>query len=60
MPNYIRVDGSLGWRKDKVSLLLNVNNIMDAYLFSGCKYGNYYTWQSEPGRNFRFTVSYNF
>ena len=60
MPNYIRVDGSLGWKNDKISVLLNVNNIMDAYLFSGCKYGNYYVWQSEPGRNFRFTLSYNF
>ncbi|WP_278372472.1 TonB-dependent siderophore receptor [Segatella bryantii] len=60
LPNYIRVDGSLGWKNDKLSVLLNVNNIMNAYLLSGCKYGNYYVWQSEPGRTFRMTLSYNF
>jgi iron complex outermembrane receptor protein len=60
LPNYIRVDGALGWKNDKFAISLNINNIMNAYLLSGSRYSNFYYWQSEPGRNFRLSVTYNF
>jgi iron complex outermembrane receptor protein len=67
LPNYIRVDGALGWRNDKISIMLNVNNLMNRYLYSGAYYykNSYYNWQSyywqsEPPRNYRLTITYNF
>ncbi|MCH3993464.1 MAG: TonB-dependent siderophore receptor [Prevotella sp.] len=60
LPNYIRVDGALGWKNDKISLMLNVNNLLNRYLYSGSYYNNYYYWQSEPPRNFRLSMTYNF
>lgn len=60
LPNYIRMDASLGWRGEKVSVALNVNNLLNRYLFSGSPYANYYYWQAEMPRNFKLTLSYNF
>ena len=60
LPDYTRVDASLGWRHDKTSITLNVNNVLNRYLYSGSYYGNYYYWQSEMPRNFKLTVAYNF
>ncbi|WP_242202408.1 TonB-dependent receptor [Aestuariivivens insulae] len=60
LPNYFRLDGGLSWKNDKISVRLNVNNILDAYLYSGSNYSNYLYWQSEPGINGRLTLTYNF
>lgn len=60
LPDYFRLDGGLSWKNDNVRIQLNVNNILDEYLYSGSNYGSYLYWQSEPGINGRFTVTYNF
>jgi iron complex outermembrane receptor protein len=60
LPDYTRVDASLGWRNNRLGITLNVNNLLNRYLYSGSYYGNYYYWQSEMPRNFKLTVSYNF
>lgn len=62
LPDYFRLDGSLSYQKDKLGFNLVVNNLLDKYLFSGGPYawGGYFYWQSEPGTNARFTVSYRF
>lgn len=60
LPNYIRMDASLGWKRDKLNIMLNVNNLLNRHLFSGSYYRTYYYWQSEMPRNFKLTVAYNF
>ena len=60
LPDYFRLDGALSWSKDKIRVQLNVNNILDEYLFSGSNFSNYLYWQSEPGINGRVTVTYSF
>lgn len=66
LPDYFRMDGSLSYRKEKMSYNLVVNNILNKYLFSGAPYSSgapgddYYYWQAEPGTNVRFTVAYKF
>lgn len=60
LPNYFRLDGALSWKNDKFRVQLNVNNILDEYLYAGANYGTYLYWQSEPGINGRVTVSYSF
>ncbi|MDF0716046.1 TonB-dependent siderophore receptor [Muricauda sp. 334s03] len=60
LPNYFRMDGALSWKNDKFRVQLNINNILDEYLYSGANYGTYLYWQSEPGINGRLTVSYSF
>ncbi len=60
LPDYFRLDGALSWRNKKMSVQLNVNNILDEYLYSGANYGSYIYWQSEPGINGRVTVVYRF
>lgn len=60
LPDYFRLDGGLSWKNNKVRVQLNINNILDEYLYSGSNYGTYLYWQSEPGINGRFTVTYNF
>ncbi len=60
LPDYSRLDGSISWQNDKISVGLNVNNILDQYLYTGSDYGSYYYWQTEPGRNFRLKVGYKF
>jgi len=66
LPDYFRMDGSLSYRKEKMSFNLVVNNILNKYLFSGAPYNSgapgdqYYYWQAEPGTNIRFTVGYKF
>jgi len=54
------MDGAVSWKKDKISLSLNVNNLLNDYLYSGSPYGNFYYWQTEPLRNFRLNLTYNF
>ncbi len=60
LPDYFRLDGGISWKNDKVSVRLNVNNILNEYLYSGAGYGDYIYWQSEPGTNARLSVSYKF
>ena len=60
LPDYFRLDGSLSYQKEKIGFNLVVNNILNKYLYSGAPYGDYYYWQSEPGTNTRFSVTYKF
>lgn len=67
LPDYFRLDGNLSWQDNRYSVSLNVNNILNKYLFSGAPYeldGNSstteYYYQIEAGTNFRFTVAYRF
>ena len=60
LPSYFRLDGGLSWKNSKFSVNLNINNILDEYLYSGSGYANYVYWQSEPGINGRLTVQYKF
>ncbi|MDC6366717.1 MULTISPECIES: TonB-dependent receptor [Flavobacteriaceae] len=60
LPNYFRLDGALSWQNDHFRVQLNVNNILDEYLYSGSSYANYLYWQSEPGINGRLKVTYSF
>lgn len=58
LPDYFRVDGSLSYQLEKIGFNLVVNNIFNKYLYSGAPYADYFYWQSEPGTNLRFAVSY--
>lgn len=60
LPDYFRLDGSIHYTRDNMRLSLNVNNITDEYLYSGAPYANYYYYQTEPGRNFRLSMTYSF
>ncbi|WP_318342822.1 TonB-dependent receptor [Flagellimonas baculiformis] len=60
LPDYFRLDGALSWRNSNFRVQLNINNILDEYLYSGANYGSYLYWQSEPGINGRITVAYTF
>ncbi|TDE18597.1 TonB-dependent receptor [Dyadobacter psychrotolerans] len=62
LPDYFRLDGGITFKSDKISYNLLVNNILNKYLYSGAPYtwGGYYYWQTEPGTNFRLSVSYKF
>lgn len=60
LPNYFRMDGALSWHNEKFRVQVNVNNILDEYLYAGANYGSYIYWQSEPGINGRVTVAYSF
>ncbi|MFH6602136.1 TonB-dependent siderophore receptor [Maribacter algicola] len=60
LPDYFRLDGALLWKNNKFRVQLNVNNLLNEYLYAGANYGTYLYWQSEPGINGRVTVTYNF
>ncbi|MFT3737811.1 MAG: TonB-dependent receptor [Breznakibacter sp.] len=62
MPDYTRFDGAISYQRDKFGIALNINNLFDAYLYSGAYYtwGNYYYWQAEAYRNFRLAINYKF
>ncbi|WP_038031436.1 TonB-dependent receptor [Thermonema rossianum] len=60
LPDYWRMDASIGWQKGPVTLMAKVNNLIDAYLYSGSAYSAFYYWQTEPGRNYRFSLNYRF
>ncbi|MEH6705616.1 TonB-dependent receptor [Galbibacter orientalis] len=60
LPNYFRMDGGLFWTNDHFRVNLNINNILDEYLYSGSAYADYLYWQSEPGINGRITIAYRF
>ena len=60
LPNYFRLDGAVSWESDDVNVSLNVNNLLNDYLYSGSAYADFYYWQTEPGTNFRLNVAYTF
>lgn len=60
LPDYFRMDGGISWENNKFKIALNMNNILNEYLYSGANYGSYVYWQSEPGRNFRLSLNYKF
>ncbi len=60
LPDYFRLDGAISWANDDFSIGLNVNNLLNEYLYSGSAYATYVYWQSEPGTNFRLNVAYKF
>lgn len=60
LPNYFRMDGGLSWSNEHFGVNLNINNILDEYLYSGAAYAEYLYWQSEPGINGRLTLTYRF
>ncbi len=60
LPDYFRMDGAVSWKKDHFSVALNVNNLLNEYLYSGSPYNGFYYWQTEPRRNFRLNVTYSF
>lgn len=60
LPDYFRLDGSLSWQNERVRVNLNVNNLLDEYLYSGAPSGDIFYWQTEAGRNARLSFAYNF
>jgi iron complex outermembrane receptor protein len=60
MPDYFRLDGGLNWQSNRFRVSLNVNNLLNEYLYSGGPYYGMYFWQSEPKRNFRLNLGYKF
>ncbi|WP_128544462.1 TonB-dependent receptor [Larkinella soli] len=62
LPDYFRADGTISWQNRRFSIALNVNNLFDAYLYSGAFYSwsNYYYWQAEAPRNFRLSMGVRF
>lgn len=62
LPDYFRLDGTLSWRNKKWAVGINVNNLLDTYLYSGqniSKRGEGNFWQSEPGTNAQLSLTYN-
>jgi len=65
--DYWRFDAGLGYHRDRFTVTLNVQNLLDRYLLLG---GSYYTdyfasseaysWQADLPRNFRLSFSYRF
>ncbi|GAB3169267.1 TonB-dependent siderophore receptor [Telluribacter humicola] len=67
LPNYFRLDGAVSYQFKKVTLAVNVNNLLNTYLYSGAPYDfNYdgtsdgFYWQAEAPRNVRISVGYRF
>ncbi|HEX5155093.1 MAG TPA: TonB-dependent receptor [Parafilimonas sp.] len=62
LPDYFKLDGGLFWQGEKLRVTANVFNLLNKYLYSGSYYSwlSAYYWQAEPGRNLRFSISYNF
>lgn len=58
LPDYFRLDGAISWHNDDFNVALNVNNLLNEYLYSGSAYATYYYWQTEPGTNFRVNLAY--
>jgi iron complex outermembrane receptor protein len=60
LPDYFRMDAAVSWENEQVVIGLNAYNLLDDYLYSGSAYADYYYWQTEPGINFRLSMSYKF
>lgn len=62
MKDYMKIDAGLSWENEKLSMNLNVFNVLNEYLYSGSYYAwmKAYYWQADPPRNFRFSIGYRF
>lgn len=62
LPDYFKLDGGVFWERNKISVNLNVFNILNEYLYSGSYYSwlSAYYWQTDPPRNARFSITYRF
>jgi iron complex outermembrane recepter protein len=62
MPDYYRFDGAISYQRQKFAVSLNVNNLLNEYLYSGAYYtwSGFYYWQTEALRNARLTIQYKF
>lgn len=60
LPNFFKMDTGVSWQNDRLSLSLDVNNILDEYLYSGFPSGENYVWITQPPRNFRLRMAYSF
>lgn len=60
LPDYFRLDGGVSWQNDRMTVAVNVFNILDKYLYSGAPYASFYYYQVEPPRNFRASIAYRF
>ncbi len=62
LKDYFRMDGAVSYQANNFSIALNVNNILNAYLYSGAFYSwsGFYYYQTEALRNARLSVGYKF
>jgi iron complex outermembrane receptor protein len=60
LPDYFRLDAALAYESKGLRVGLNVNNLLDEYLYSGSAYADFYYWQAEPGINFRLNITQKF
>lgn len=67
LPNYFRLDAGASYQINKVSVALNVNNVLNKYLYSGghedylnSAGSTVYTWQAEAPTNVRLSIGYKF
>lgn len=62
LKDYFKADAGLSWENDKLRITANVFNLLNEYLYSGSYYSwnKSYYWQTDPPRNFRLTIGYNF
>lgn len=67
LPNYFRLDAGASYVYKKYTLAVNVNNVLDTYLYSGghedylnAEGKTVYTWQAESPRAVRVNIGYRF
>lgn len=62
LKDYFKLDAGLFWGNDKIRISLNVFNVLDEYLYSGTydSWTSSYSWQTDPPRNVRLSLAYNF
>lgn len=66
LPNYFRLDAGASYQVKKMSFALNVNNVLNKYLYSGGHEGlstdgkTVYSWQAEAPTNVRLSIGYKF
>jgi iron complex outermembrane receptor protein len=67
LPNYFRLDAGASYIYKKYSLAVNVNNVLDTYLYSGghedylnTEGKTVYSWQAEAPRTLRVSIGYRF
>lgn len=62
LPDAFQADGSISWQNNRFNIALNVNNIFDAYIYSGAYYSwsKAYYWQAQAPRNFRLSMGFKF
>ena len=67
LPNYFRVDAGTSYQWKKFNIAVNVNNLLNKYLYSGghedylnTEGKTVYTWQAESPRAVRASIGYRF